>query len=149
MAAEHPSGAWITHKRDLGHCFNVPIAAITPLLLPHVADPCGALGGWKIWQGAIGMRCGCGSFICSSQPAQQAVNPPLLDPVRPPVTLDAGVPDQDIPTLLDHVRPVHEVVPVDVYVPGCPPSADVIYFVLTELVQGRMPDLSAKTRFGA
>ena len=30
-----------------------------------------------------------------------------------------------------------------------PPSADTIYFVVTELLEGRMPDVSLKTRFGA
>jgi NAD-reducing hydrogenase small subunit len=44
---------------------------------------------------------------------------------------------------------VHEVVKVDVYIPGCPPSADVIYYALTELLEGRQPELSEKTRFGA
>jgi NAD-reducing hydrogenase small subunit len=42
------------------------------------------------------------------------------------------------PTL---VRPVHEVVPVEVFVPGCPPDADTIFFVLSELAQGRIPVL--------
>ena len=60
-----------------------------------------------------------------------------------------ALPNQVIPKLLDRVRPVHEVVPVDVFVPGCPPSADTIHFALTELLEGRQPDLSAKTRFGA
>ena len=68
---------------------------------------------------------------------------------RENVTLDAGTPDQVIPKLLDRAIPVNEVVPVDVFVPGCPPSADVILYVLTELVAGRQPDLSARTRFGA
>ena len=68
---------------------------------------------------------------------------------RENVTLDAGIPDQVVPKLLDKVRPVHEVVPVDVFVPGCPPSADTIHFVLKELLECRQPDLSAKTRFGA
>jgi NAD-reducing hydrogenase small subunit len=39
------------------------------------------------------------------------------------------------------VRAVKEVVKVDVAVPGCPPDADVIYYVLSELAQGRMPKL--------
>ena len=39
------------------------------------------------------------------------------------------------------VRALHEVVPVDVFVPGCPPDADVIFYVLSELAQGRMPVL--------
>ena len=39
------------------------------------------------------------------------------------------------------VRAVDQVVKVDVYLPGCPPSADAIYYVLTELLAGRMPVL--------
>jgi NAD-reducing hydrogenase small subunit len=54
-----------------------------------------------------------------------------------------------IPALLAKSRPVHEFVKVDVFVPGCPPSADTIHFVLMELLAGRTPDLAAKTRFGA
>ena len=68
---------------------------------------------------------------------------------RENTTLDAGMPDHDIPKLLERVRPVHEVVRVDVFVPGCPPSADTIHYALTELLEGRQPDLSSKTRFGA
>jgi NAD-reducing hydrogenase small subunit len=68
---------------------------------------------------------------------------------RETATLDPGTPVQVIPVLLPYARPVHEVVSVDVYIPGCPPAADVIYFALTELLEGRQPDLSSKTRFGA
>src|SRR5579884_2329624 len=68
---------------------------------------------------------------------------------RENVTLDPGIPNQVIPALLPHARPVHEFVKVDVFVPGCPPSADVIFHVLTELVEGRQPTISEITRFGA
>jgi len=64
-------------------------------------------------------------------------------------TLAPSVPTEIVPKLLPYARPVHEVVSVDVYIPGCPPSADVIHFALTELLEGRHPQLSAKTRFGA
>jgi NAD-reducing hydrogenase small subunit len=63
--------------------------------------------------------------------------------------LNQQVPHEVIPRLLPKSRPVHEFVRVDVFVPGCPPSADTIYFVLTELLAGRMPNLADKTRFGA
>ena len=39
------------------------------------------------------------------------------------------------------VRALHEVVPVDVFVPGCPPDPDVIFYVLSELAQGRIPEI--------
>jgi NAD-reducing hydrogenase small subunit len=39
------------------------------------------------------------------------------------------------------VRAIQDVVKVDVFVPGCPPEADVIYYVLSELAQGRLPEL--------
>jgi NAD-reducing hydrogenase small subunit len=65
------------------------------------------------------------------------------------VTLDPGVPREAVPTLLPQARPIHEFVEVDVYVPGCPPSADTIYSVLMDILEGRCPDVSARTRFGA
>ncbi|MFB3827691.1 MAG: NADP oxidoreductase [Bryobacteraceae bacterium] len=58
--------------------------------------------------------------------------------------LDPKIPRDVIPELLPHARPVHEVVPVDVHVPGCPPSADLIFSVLTDLLGGRKPQLHAK-----
>jgi len=45
---------------------------------------------------------------------------------------------------MTRVRAVHEVVPVDVFIPGCPPDADVIFYALSELAQGRMPDLKTE-----
>lgn len=59
------------------------------------------------------------------------------------------IPVQVIPPLRKTSVPVHNVVKVDVFVPGCPPSADLIFYVLSELVDGRIPNVSGMTRFGA
>jgi NAD-reducing hydrogenase small subunit len=64
-------------------------------------------------------------------------------------TLNAQIPRNDLPRLLDQARPLHEFVPVDVFLPGCPPPAGAIVFMLQELLAGRIPDLSDKSRFGA
>ena len=46
-----------------------------------------------------------------------------------------GIPDDpEIPMLLNKVHPVHEVVRIDHFLPGCPPSADTIWTFITELV---------------
>lgn len=63
-------------------------------------------------------------------------------------TIGGKIPDVDLPVLLPEVRPVHEVVKVDLFLPGCPPPADVIYFLISELLEGRTPDLEHRTRFG-
>jgi NAD-reducing hydrogenase small subunit len=59
------------------------------------------------------------------------------------------IPSESLPILLQTVRPLHHVVSVDLFVPGCPPSADAIWYVLTELLAGRQPDTTQLTRFGA
>jgi NAD-reducing hydrogenase small subunit len=63
--------------------------------------------------------------------------------------LNLGIPVQVVPALLPTSRPVHRVVDVDLFLPGCPPSADVIYYVLDALIDGRTPDPTGLTRFGA
>jgi len=68
---------------------------------------------------------------------------------RENVTFDPGIPNQVVPALLPTSRPVHEFVNVDVFVPGCPPSADTIHYVVSELLAGRNPDVGSKTRFGS
>jgi NAD-reducing hydrogenase small subunit len=49
--------------------------------------------------------------------------------------------DPELPLLLDKVYPVNEIVRVDYFIPGCPPSADAIWKCLTDLILGRMPRL--------
>lgn len=57
-------------------------------------------------------------------------------------TVDGRIPNAEtLPRLLDQVLPVNAVIPVDAYLPGCPPSAEVIAFALTEFLKGRLPAL--------
>ena len=54
----------------------------------------------------------------------------------------------DVPKLLKKVHPLHEVVKVDYFIPGCPPSADLINYVLTELLAGRTPNMEGRSKYG-
>jgi NAD-reducing hydrogenase small subunit len=53
-----------------------------------------------------------------------------------------------VPKLLKKVLPLHEVVKIDYFIPGCPPSADLINYVLTELLSGRVPNLEGRSKYG-
>ncbi len=44
--------------------------------------------------------------------------------------------DPDIPILLDKVYPCHEVVKIDYFIPGCPPSGDTLWAAITALLNG-------------
>jgi NAD-reducing hydrogenase small subunit len=63
-------------------------------------------------------------------------------------TLDQQIPDVAVPALLERTRPIHELIKVDIYLPGCPPSADAIFTVIAGLLEGRMPDTGAISGFG-
>lgn len=53
-----------------------------------------------------------------------------------------GIPnDPELPLPLNKVHPIHEVVKVDYFLPGCPPSGDAIWKFLTDLLAGRTPHL--------
>lgn len=47
-----------------------------------------------------------------------------------------------IPRLLDRVVPLHQVVTVDAYLPGCPPPADRIRRCLEQVLDGKAPVLA-------
>jgi NAD-reducing hydrogenase small subunit len=49
--------------------------------------------------------------------------------------------DPELPLPLDKVHPLHEVVRIDYFIPGCPPSGDAIWKFLTDLLDGRTPRL--------
>jgi [NiFe] hydrogenase diaphorase moiety small subunit len=61
---------------------------------------------------------------------------------RPGLSAGSEIPnDPELPLLMNQVRPIHEVVHVDHFLPGCPPSAEAIWTFLTDLIAGRAPRL--------
>lgn len=65
--------------------------------------------------------------------------------------LNAGLPDDPgiVPKLLHPVRPLHAVVKVEAFLPGCPPPADRIRHVLEALREGQLPKLEGhEIKFG-
>jgi NAD-reducing hydrogenase small subunit len=66
-------------------------------------------------------------------------------------TINPSIPDEPgiVPRLLDRVYPVHEIVRVDYYIPGCPPPAERIRRVLEDLIAGCEPKLEGRDlKFG-
>jgi NAD-reducing hydrogenase small subunit len=60
------------------------------------------------------------------------MNSPTVEPA------DRLIPnDEELPIILDKVYPCHEVVKIDYFLPGCPPSGDAIWEAVTALVEGR------------
>jgi NAD-reducing hydrogenase small subunit len=52
---------------------------------------------------------------------------------------------RDYPTiaeLMKQARPLHELVRVDAFIHGCPPTADQIWFAVSQLLEGKLPALS-------
>lgn len=61
---------------------------------------------------------------------------------RPGLAPGTRVPDDpELPLPLAHVHPIHELVQVDHFLPGCPPGADAIWAVVSALLAGRRPAL--------
>jgi NAD-reducing hydrogenase small subunit len=85
--------------------------------------------------------------------------PSMRNPIGPEAILNRAyienasaqqqIPCVVVPQLLRIVRPIHEFVKVDVFLPGCPPSADTFHTALTALATGASLDVPALTRFGA
>ena len=90
-----------------------------------------ALGDCAVFGGVPAMRNLCG--------VQEALKRAYVD-------AESNEPGSQIPNdpelaTMQQTRAIHEVVPVDYNVPGCPPDADTIFYVLAELAQGRKPEL--------
>ncbi|MBT8042144.1 MAG: hypothetical protein KJN98_03170 [Pontiella sp.] len=74
-------------------------------------------------------------------PLEECINEAYRD--GPTVYNPQGITPQDpeIPLLLDKVYPAHEVVKIDYFLPGCPPSADTLWAALTALLTNQPVEL--------
>jgi NAD-reducing hydrogenase small subunit len=105
--------------------------------LKQFRDNCDVLisvGACAIWGGVPAMRNLVELKDCLSE---AYVNSPTAVAGAAPV-----VPfHKKIPILTTKVYPCHEVVKMDYFIPGCPPSADAIFKVFDDLINGRPVDL--------
>ena len=74
-------------------------------------------------------------------PLEECINEAYIDGLT--VYNPEGIVPQDpeIPLLLDKVYPAHEVVKIDYFLPGCPPSADTLWAALTALLTDQPVEL--------
>ncbi|HUE75684.1 MAG TPA: oxidoreductase [Chloroflexota bacterium] len=80
-------------------------------------------------------------------PVEDVLRSVYLDRVsmRPRIPDETGI----VPRLLSRVEPLHRLVKVDAFLPGCPPTADLIWESLLSLLSGTAPpDERPVPRFG-
>ena len=101
--------------------------------LEHFREHCDILisvGACAIWGGVPAMR--------NMTPLEDCLREAYIDSPTLPAGQPPTVPcHPDIPRITRQVYPLHEVVKVDYFIPGCPPDGDVIFKVLDDLVNGR------------
>jgi len=92
-----------------------------------------AMGDCAVFGGIMTMR----NFFDTNEALKRAY-------VETESTVDGIVPNSEELSKPIKAVPVNQVVKVDIHLPGCPPSADAIYYVLTELLEGRIPVLTGE-----
>lgn len=90
-----------------------------------------ALGDCAVFGGIMTMR----NFFNMDEALKRAY-------IETESTVNGVIPNSEELSKPIRVMPVNQVVPVDVYLPGCPPSADAIYEALRQLLEGRIPVLT-------
>lgn len=95
-----------------------------------------SLGDCSVFGGVCTMRNLCGTEECLEYAYTKTMS----------TDSEGQIPrSEELAKLFDQVKALNEVVPVDIHIPGCPPRADTIWFALTELLAGRIPELSGST----
>lgn len=106
-------------------------------VLKHFRENCDILisvGACAIWGGVPAMRNMVGLEDCLTEAYTDSMT--AVAGAKPVIPFHS-----EIPTLTNKVYPCHEVVKMDYFIPGCPPSADAIFEVFDDLINGRPVDL--------
>ena len=103
-----------------------------------------SLGDCAVTSNVPGMR---NPFDGQGEPGDRNALPLYVRAYIDNVTDNPRIPGTGLPVHLPQSIPVHKVVPVDVLLPGCPPSADLIFETIMALLEGRHPEI-ASARFG-
>lgn len=105
--------------------------------LEHFRENCDILisvGACAVWGGVPAMR--------NVVPLEECFKEAYIDSVTAVPNAKKTIPfHEDIPTITTKVMPLHEVVKMDYFIPGCPPDGAAILKVLDDLVNGREVDL--------
>ncbi|PCH98078.1 MAG: NADP oxidoreductase [Gammaproteobacteria bacterium] len=93
-----------------------------------------SVGACAVWGGVPAMR--------NVVPLEECFKEAYIDsPTAVPGAIQVIPYHEDIPTITTKVMPLHEVVKIDYFIPGCPPDGAAILKVLDDLVNGREFDL--------
>ncbi len=92
-----------------------------------------ALGDCAVFGGVPTMRNACSTADALRRAYQESES-----------TVDGKIPRHPDIAVMQDAKALDQVVTVDVYIPGCPPPADAILYVLSELAAGRKPVLKGK-----
>jgi NAD-reducing hydrogenase small subunit len=84
----------------------------------------------------------CAGFGCVPMLRNQFENSAVLDRAYFEAESNAmnAMPTEEVPALLPKVRPIHELVKVDAWIPGCPPSPEAIWQAVSALLTGKPAD---------
>ncbi len=101
--------------------------------LEHFRENCDILisvGACAVWGGVPAMR--------NVETLEDCLREAYIDSPTRPIQQAPTIPyHPEIPRITKKVYPLHEVVKIDYFIPGCPPDGQVIYKVLDDLVHGR------------
>jgi len=99
--------------------------------LREMCDILVSVGEWSVWGGVPALR--------NTVPLEECLNEAYKFSITSENTENIIPAHEDIPKILDRVYACHEIVRIDHFIPGCPPSAQHIWGVVKGIISGKKP----------